>query len=207
MQDEPNDLPSIPFCSWSQHGQVNPPHISLGSHHYVHPTKPRTRSPQPSTSTSPPILESNALSYPRIPSSWYLPITHPRWLILSLGLPTRVSVKYISTILRWQITYHNFVLHVRHMFHKCVVKKYFHVVSSWQVRCGRFRPHGDKGVSKRRIIGECQRLLVGPRTALFPSGLFVYDRIRSLPAKVQMQNASTFCDANSPDIIDFGAQI
>jgi hypothetical protein len=159
-RDELNDLLLILFCPWSQHSQVNPLSTSLGSHHYVHLTKPWTQSPQLSTSTSPPVLESNVLSYPRIPSLCYLLTTHPWWLILSLGLPTWVNVKYISTILRWEITYRYFFLYLGHMFYKCIVKKYFHVVSTWQVRCGWFRPHSDKGVSKCTIIGECQWLLV-----------------------------------------------
>jgi len=48
---------------------------------------------------------------------------------------------------------------------------------------------------------------MGPRIARFLSGMFVCDCIRSLPAKVQMQNAGTLFDAKSPDINDFSAQI
>ena len=85
--------------------------------------------------------------------------------ILFLELSTQVSVKYVSTILRY--TDHYFFLYLHYVLHKYIVKEYFHIISSWQVWCHQFQPHSDQGVLKCRVISECQWLSVCQNGLIF----------------------------------------
>jgi len=69
----------------------------------------------------------------------------------------QVNVNF-AVLMRWQVSYSYFSLQLLYMLDKLVVKIHLHVVSSWKVVRGCFRPHGNKRVLKRGIISECERL-------------------------------------------------
>ena len=151
-------MPSIFSCPLCQHGRAIPWHISLSSPYYVRLITPWTWSPQLSSSTSVPSPQSNVRSYQGTPPLWCQLTTHLQWWKLFLEPPTQVNVKF-SAIMTWQFAYGYFSLHLLHVLDKLVVK-HLHVISGWKVRRSHFWPHGNKCISKCKIISECEQLQV-----------------------------------------------
>jgi hypothetical protein len=57
------------------------------------------------------------------------------------------------------------------MFYKLIMKIGLDFVGAWKVGRGGFWPHGNKGVPKRRIIGERERLKGQNELVLWLSGV------------------------------------
>ena len=156
MWDHVKNLPLIFFCPLYQRGRAIPQRTFLNSPHYVRLIMPWTWPPQLSSSISGPLPQSSAPSYQGTLPSLCPPTTCLKWLKLSLEPPTQVSVNF--ALMRWQFSYGYVFLQLLYALDKLVVKIYLRVISTWKIGCGRFRPHGNKSVSKCGIISECKQL-------------------------------------------------
>ena len=158
MRDHVKSMPSIFFCLWYQHGRVILWHTFLNSPCYVRLITPWTQPPQLLSSISSPLPQSNAPSYQGILPLWCQLTTHLQWLKPSLEPSTQVSVNI--ALMRWQISYSDVFLQLVNTLDKLVVKIYLHIMGTWKIGCGCFRPHGNEGVAKCGIISKCKQLQV-----------------------------------------------
>lgn len=159
-------MPLIFSCPWCQHGRAIPWSTFPNSPHYVHPIMPWMWPPQLSSSTSVPSPQSNVPSFQETLPSLCQPSTHLQWSKLFLEPPTQVNVNF-AVLMRWQSSYSYFFLQLPYMLNKLIMKIHLHVVSCWKFVRGCFWPHGNKGVSKCRIISECEWLQVHYRLLLW----------------------------------------